>query len=576
MKLHYIWAADYKGFVNQGFNLATDYVFNYSVSNSMLSRTENKKHINNFFGEGITDIVGIIGKNASGKTNILELIQYVVEGANTIINKPFFAVFSDDRKFVIYYYKMPNINSEFGAEHKSYEGKIQEINTIFFSNIFDGRRHNFSKKVINISTNDLLNSQFGENINKNYQKIIQNQIKFIKSPQFKLLEDLENSVSVNENHKLKPSKVILTSPIWANIINRIRIFEERFNNETNSKIELRDFVLNFRKKITDNKTFNAIKYFTAFLVFIDFVLNRDILKYSEGSKLHKGSEDYYNILKTLLEPTQRELRIDEIYKYFTTDFAFTIDKYWNVYETYKFLNDLIETDFGIQSSIEFKEDIGAYSNRKIQFTLDYNDKVGSFLKGYLEATTNQNLAYSIDWAGISSGHKAYINLFANFYSIASRLKQENVMICIDEGDLYFHPKWQTEFLYKLIHVLPKLLNKKCQLFLTTHSPFLVSDLPKSNLLFVQKNQDGNLSVIPKEQIEVETFGGNIGELYLDAFFMQGSLISHFAASKIQSLVDKIKDNKQQLTKDDNILIDEIGEQLIKLQIKKILNDTNRG
>lgn len=260
MKLHYIWIEDYKGFVNQGFNLATDYVFNYSVSNSMLSKVENKKHINNFFGEGIIDIVGIIGKNASGKTNILELIQYVVEGGNTIINKPFFAVFNDNRKFIIYNYKIPHIVNEFGAELKIYDGKIPEINTIFFSNVFDGRRHNFSKKVINISTNDLLNSQFGENINKNYQKTIQNQIKFIRSPQFKILEDLENSVSTNENHKLKPSKVILTSPIWANITNRIRTFEDRFNNETNSKIELREFVINFRKKITDNKSVNAIKY----------------------------------------------------------------------------------------------------------------------------------------------------------------------------------------------------------------------------------------------------------------------------------------------------------------------------
>lgn len=574
MKLHYIWIEDYKGFINQGFNLATDYIFNYSVSNSMLSRIENKKHIKNFFGEGITDIVGIIGKNASGKTNILELIQYVVEGANTIINKPFFVVFNDGSKFIIYNYRIPQIINNFGAELKNYDGKIPETNTIFFSNVFDGRRHNFSKKVINISTNDLLNSQFGENINKNYQKTIQNQIKFIRSPQFKILEDLENSVSANENHKLKPSKVILTSPIWANITNRIRTFEDRFNNETNSKIELREFVLNFRKKITDNKSVNAIKYFTAFLVFIDFVLNRDILKYSESSKLHKGSEEYYNILKSLFEPTQRDFRIDEIYKYFTTDFAITIDKYWNVFETYKFLNDLIDTDLGLQSNTEIKEDIGAYSNRRIQFTLDYNDKVGSFLKSYLEATTNQNLSYSIEWSGISSGHKAYINLFANFYSIASRLKQENVMICIDEGDLYFHPKWQTEFLYKLINVLPKLLNKKCQLFLTTHSPFLVSDLPKDNLLFVHKNQDGNLSVIPNDEIDGETFGGNIGELFLDAFFMQGSLISHFAASKIQIMVDKIRITGGQIDANDRILISVIGDELIRSQLKKLANDKN--
>ena len=571
MKLCYIWIEEYKGFRNQGFNFATDYFFNYSDSN--ITRTKNEKHIKNFFGSGIINITGIIGKNASGKTNILELIQYISEGANTIINKPFFAIYSAGRDFVIYNYKMPQLRNDFGAEIRNYEGKIPEVNSIFFSNVFDGRRHNFSKKILNISTNDLLNSQFGENINKNYQKTIQQQIKFIKSAQFKLLEDLEVSVNESESHKLKPSKVILTSPIWSNIINRIKTFDERYTKETKAEIKLKEFVLSFRKKITDNKSANSIKYFTAFLVFVDFLLNRDVLKYTE-SKQYKDQKEYHRILNSLFEETQKDFRIDEIYKFFTSEFAITIDKYWNVFETHKFLTDLPEYELGDQSNPEFKEDIGTYANRRVQFTLDYNDRVGSFLTGYLNATTNQSLSYSVEWAGISSGHKAYINLFANFYSIASKIKEDSVLICIDEGDLYFHPKWQTEFLYKLINILPKLLDKKCQLFLTTHSPFLVSDLPKNNLLFVQKNQNGHLEVISNNSIDGETFGGNIGELYLDAFFMQGSLISHFAASKIQAIVNKIRSQEGQINNEDRILIAEIGDELIRSQLNNLVNDKN--
>lgn len=536
MKLCYIWIEEYKGFINQGFNLDTEFVYNYSTANSNITRIKNPQYIEDFFGSGITNITGIIGKNASGKTNILELIQYISDGANTIISKPFFAVYSTDKSFIIYNYRMPSVTNNFRAEIKNYEGKIPDTNSIFFSNVFDGRRHNFNKKIINISTNDLLNSQFGENINKNYQKTVQQQIKFIKSRQFSLLEDLEMTVNANENHKLKPSKVILTSPIWSNITNRIKTFEERYKRETDIEINLKDFVLSFRRKITDNKSSNSIKYFTAFLVYVDFILNRDILKYT-GSKPFENEKEYYEILNSLFRITESDFRIDEIYKFFTYDFAIIIDKYWNVFETHKFLIELNDFEVENQSNPEFKEDIGTYANRRIQFTLDYNDRIGSFLTGYLNATTNQSLSFSIEWAGISSGHKAYINLFANFYSIASKIKEDNVLICIDEGDLYFHPKWQTEFLFKLINILPKLLDKKCQLFLTTHSPFLLSDLPKSNLLFVQKNDRGNLEVIPNEKILGETFGGNIGELYLDAFFMQGSLISHFAASKIQTVVN---------------------------------------
>jgi AAA15 family ATPase/GTPase len=99
MKLCYIWIEEYKGFRNQGFNFATDFIFEYNPSNLKLTRRGNEKFIKNFFGLGITEITGVIGKNASGKTNILELIQYISDGANTIINKPFFAVFKTNENF---------------------------------------------------------------------------------------------------------------------------------------------------------------------------------------------------------------------------------------------------------------------------------------------------------------------------------------------------------------------------------------------------------------------------------------------------------------------------------------------
>lgn len=170
MKLSYIWIEEYKGFVNQGFNLCSEYIYEFSVGDKMLSRKKNDKYIKNFFGEDITDVKGIIGKNASGKTNILELIQYVVDGANTIINKPFFVVVDINEKSIVYNSKFSQINYRHNVELKPYTGKLPNFDSIFFSNVFDGRRHNFTKKIINISTNDLLQSQFGENITKNHQK----------------------------------------------------------------------------------------------------------------------------------------------------------------------------------------------------------------------------------------------------------------------------------------------------------------------------------------------------------------------------------------------------------------------
>ncbi|MBL7704611.1 MAG: AAA family ATPase [Taibaiella sp.] len=571
MRLCYIWIEDYKGFINQGFNLSTKYVFDYDVSTSLLTKTDNNKYINNFFGRDILDVVGIIGQNASGKTNILELIQYIADDANTIINKPFVVVVEKGRRLIVYYFKMPNIKMNFESKKEIYEGAIPELDSIFFSNIFDGRRHNLSKNIINISTNDLLNAQFGENINKNYQKTVQQQIKFIKSEQFQLLEDIEKTINTNKHVRLKPSTVILTSPIWSNIIQRVKAFDNWHERNIGGKPKLKDFALSFRKKITDNQSVNSLRYFSAFLVFIDFAINRVMFNRHENTDVVWRLNE---IIYPFINEISPDSRVDDMFDLLTLNFAGKIESIKELSDTYKFLTDLRHLDLGFQDSSIFREDLGTYANRRIQFTLNYDDSVGDFITGYLNATTNQSLSYSIEWAGISSGHKAYINLFANFFSITDSLRESTVWVCIDEGDLYFHPKWQTEFLFKLINILPKILNRKCQIFLTTHSPFLVSDLPKNNLLFLQKGEDG-LSVMSNEKIDGETFGGNIGELYLDAFFMQGSLISHFAASKIQAIVNKINNTKTNITDDDRILISEIGDAFIRSQLKKMTDDKDR-
>lgn len=161
-------------------------------------------------------------------------------------------------------------------------------------------------------------------------------------------------------------------------------------------------------------------------------------------------------------------------------------------------------------------------------------------------------------------------MFASFFANKPKIKEDNVLIAIDEGDLYFHPKWQTQFLSKLIIILPQLIDKKCQLFLTTHSPFLISDLPKNNLLFVEKDNNDKLYVVPHEMIDVKTFGGNIGELYLDAFFMEGSLVSSFAERKIKEIIDKINNKQDSISKEDRILINEIGDELLRTQLQNLI------
>ncbi|MGM0580730.1 MAG: AAA family ATPase [Bacteroidota bacterium] len=570
MILSYIWVEDYKGFRNEGFNFNSKYTFDFDSYDSILTKKNNEKHISNFFGENISDVVGIVGKNSSGKTNILELIQYVVDGANTIINKPFFVLFTEDDKFKIYQFRIENIHPNFNAQVLPYDGRIKNLNSIFISNIFDGRSHNFNKSIINISTNELLNPKFGENTLSNYQKTLQNQLKFLNSRVFKSFQSVQAEVA-GGTFLFDPNQVTVTTPTWTSIEKKAKKFEVKYKEQTNHQLELQSFVRMIRKKITANKSINSFKYYMAFIVMMDFILNEDAL-----NKYDYSSNEEYQLLKELDDFLGKQANIEEIFNYITTVFATKINDNWPVFETHKFLIDLREFDNKIFDNDFSRIDVGAYSNKKIQFSFNFNQKISRFLSNYLEAVTNKNITLNVNWEGISSGHKAFLSLFSNIYSIKNRVRSENVILTIDEGDLYFHPKWQSEFIWKLVNVLPYLIKANIQIVLTSHSPFVVSDLPKSNLIFVEKEDYldmPKLRVIPQEEIEGNTFGGNIGELYLDAFFMQGSLISKFAADKIKSIVNKINNTNFQLNDEDRIVISQIGDQLIKKQLENISNDT---
>jgi predicted ATP-dependent endonuclease of OLD family len=146
-----------------------------------------------------------------------------------------------------------------------------------------------------------------------------------------------------------------------------------------------------------------------------------------------------------------------------------------------------------------------------------NNRLDENFYNFMDRSTR----FKLDWLGLSSGHRAYLDIFSLLRFDLKNIKTDNVLICIDEGDLYLHPKWQADFFYKLVNLIPKFKTANYQFILTSHSPFLVSDLPKQNLVFLGKDDSKlDLGIINEN---VKTFAGNLGKLYLDAFFMEGNI-----------------------------------------------------
>lgn len=113
----------------------------------------------------------------------------------------------------------------------------------------------------------------------------------------------------------------------------------------------------------------------------------------------------------------------------------------------------------------------------------------------------------------------------------SFLKYKHVCMLMDEVELYFHPDLQRRFVKLLIDSIASIpLESICDINITmvTHSPFVLSDIPKSNILCLQSKE----ATRPKG----ETFGANIVDMLSESFFMDGT-IGELAQHHIDLLVD---------------------------------------
>ena len=161
----------------------------------------------------------------------------------------------------------------------------------------------------------------------------------------------------------------------------------------------------------------------------------------------------------------------------------------------------------------------------------------------------------------------------------------NINIILDEIELYAHPEFQRSFVADFLKSLEyHNFNLNINIIFVTHSPFILSDIPKQNVLFLS---DGK----PKE-FEKKTFGANITDLLIDSFFFSDTngenklLIGDFAKNKINETIkwlNLIKDERQKSIEEDykylesnkkekakhKSIIDLIDEPLIKTKLTEM-------
>lgn len=153
----------------------------------------------------------------------------------------------------------------------------------------------------------------------------------------------------------------------------------------------------------------------------------------------------------------------------------------------------------------------------------------------------------IPFEGLSSGERqiAYTlgNLIYHLRNIKSNSDDMNsninhvsthkygyVNVMLDEVELYFHPDLQRRFISLLLDSIKGLqLSSNCGINITliTHSPFVLSDIPDSNILCMSRKEHGDAFD--------KTFAANIHDLFNNTFILPYT-IGEYAQRKITEIV----------------------------------------
>lgn len=144
---------------------------------------------------------------------------------------------------------------------------------------------------------------------------------------------------------------------------------------------------------------------------------------------------------------------------------------------------------------------------------------------------------NIEFDSFSSGEKQMLNsIGAIIYHLqnledSSTIHYSNVNIILEEIELYFHPECQREFIKRLLELIKgqKLEHvKNINIVFVTHSPFILSDIPKCNVLFLKNG-------IAQDSMQENTFGANIHSILKNGFFLPNLPMGEFAYTKINNL-----------------------------------------
>lgn len=595
----YMWVKEYKGLENFGITFDNNYEIKYNRDKDTLSI--NKKcestnnNIENFYSidkkKGNIDSVNLlIGKNGSGKTSILEVLNIFNLGSSNdnekiqeignhvilykssfnnedfILEKDFLSIsieIKESKKEI----KLKEVLSKCEIEdEKNYkEDYLKNLGTIKLS---------FREKKLSAAQRELLSKYVKERTVLKLNIGLENGSKkniydyLIKIRQEKNNDNFENAY--------------LTLSILDLYVKLINSNKEILNNFHFDKINL-NFLKLYDNINNDNIKDMILKNYFNYLYLIHILRG---LYINNGKKISikKLEKDKNKMLKLLNDKSSSEKfeillkRIERLSRKSGNQIEFNRKNYKEIIDDIAtHINDIVaaKDEINIQYNKIIKEFIINFKEREgiIDFLEEYDNFYIPKEKKDIDLLFKSVEFIKIEEEGLSDGERIKLQYFSTLHGVlnAEFKDRKYITLLFDETESFLHPEWSRRFLYELIEELEKYEDKKFKLIFATHSPFLIADVLAKDCIYLSKDENGK--IIAEIKDDVKTFGANIIDLFKNTMFLE-STFGKFATEKIKGVVEEINNTKDYYQIKDNLeinfIIEEIGEKLISNKLKSMI------
>ncbi|MFO0903728.1 MAG: restriction system-associated AAA family ATPase [Pirellulales bacterium] len=135
-------------------------------------------------------------------------------------------------------------------------------------------------------------------------------------------------------------------------------------------------------------------------------------------------------------------------------------------------------------------------------------------------------------------------------------RHESALFLLDEPETHLNPDWRASYISTLRAALEAdaaTKNVMREVLLTSHSPFIISDCRKDNVLVFTKNPE--TQVVTWQRPDFETFGASANAITIKVFNRKET-IGNYALSKLDRLRQRLNNGESP-----DQLIDEAGQEL---------------